>query len=122
MTPGEGLSSSNTRAAHTGRLSDASPYRQSPMTDHLAAFFSNEFPAEIRSEYRQLRAKCIPPDEAFEQLLYDKREAMIILPQEGALFWIALAAVAVDGRLEPRVLDALRAIPEVVDVRQAQLE
>ncbi|HKG90314.1 MAG TPA: phosphoglycerate dehydrogenase [Gemmatimonadaceae bacterium] len=34
----------------------------------------------------------------------------------------ALAAVSVDGRLEPRVVDALRAIPEVIDVRQAQLD
>ena len=32
----------------------------------------------------------------------------------------ALAAVSVDGHLEPGVIEALRAIPEVVDVRQAQ--
>ena len=34
----------------------------------------------------------------------------------------ALAAVSVDGKLAPPVLDALRAIPEVTAVRQAQLD
>jgi D-3-phosphoglycerate dehydrogenase len=34
----------------------------------------------------------------------------------------ALAAVSVDGRLSPSVVEALEAIPEVLDVRQAQLD
>jgi D-3-phosphoglycerate dehydrogenase len=34
----------------------------------------------------------------------------------------ALAAVSVDGRLEPAILDRLRAVPEVREVRQAQLD
>ena len=34
----------------------------------------------------------------------------------------ALAAVSVDGRLAPKVVEALEAIPEVLDVRQVQLD
>lgn len=34
----------------------------------------------------------------------------------------ALAAITVDGRVETKVLDMLRALPEVIDVRQAQLD
>jgi D-3-phosphoglycerate dehydrogenase len=34
----------------------------------------------------------------------------------------ALAAVSVDGRLEPAVMDALRKIPDVLEVRQAELD
>ncbi len=34
----------------------------------------------------------------------------------------ALAAVSVDGRLVPKVVEALEAIPEVLDVRQVQLD
>jgi D-3-phosphoglycerate dehydrogenase len=34
----------------------------------------------------------------------------------------ALAAVSVDARLAPRVVEALEAIPEVLDVRQVQLD
>jgi hypothetical protein len=62
------------------------------MTNHLDAFFSDELPGAVRAAYRELREKCIPPGEALEQLLFDHRESMILLPQERALFWIALAA------------------------------
>lgn len=34
----------------------------------------------------------------------------------------ALAAITVDGRVDSKVIDALRARPEVIDVRQAQLD
>lgn len=34
----------------------------------------------------------------------------------------ALAAITVDGRVDTKVLDKLRALPEVIDVRQAHLE
>lgn len=34
----------------------------------------------------------------------------------------ALAAISVDGTLGPRVLEALRRVPEILDVRQARLE
>jgi D-3-phosphoglycerate dehydrogenase / 2-oxoglutarate reductase len=34
----------------------------------------------------------------------------------------ALAAITVDGRIDTRVIEALRALPEVIDIRQAQLD
>jgi len=34
----------------------------------------------------------------------------------------ALAAITVDGKVDAAVIDALRALPEVIDIRQAQLD
>jgi D-3-phosphoglycerate dehydrogenase len=34
----------------------------------------------------------------------------------------ALAAITVDGRVDARVLDELRALPEVIDIRQVKLD
>ena len=77
------------------------------------AIFDDDVAADVQGAWNELRDQGMSPEEASAVVLSEMASELGGDPDDGPVFWIALAAVQVDaGALQPNVAEqAMRAIP-----------